>query len=143
MNSEDFNRLEQLFFKFSCEIKDDSQKFKDVIRQDFLALKNEIKDDSRKFKDDIKEEFQHQLTVQREGFQKQLAFVGEGFQMLSEKIDRVETRLDKRMDCLEHKLVVVAAETNGNTIAIRDLAADLAAHRRDTEAHPPVYRVKE
>jgi hypothetical protein len=81
------------------------------------------------FKDEIKGEFQHQLTVQREGFQEYLAFVGEGFQMLSEKIDRVEMRLDKRMDCLEHKLVAVAA--------------DLSAHRRDTEAHPPVYRVKE
>ena len=82
------------------------------------------------FKDEIKGEFQHQLTIQREDFQKQLTFIGEGFQMLSEKIDRVETRLDKRMDCLEHKLDAVAA--------------DLTAHRRDTEAHSSsLYKVKE
>ena len=140
MNSEDFNRLEQLFFKFSSEIKDESQKFKGDIKQDFLTFKEEIKDDSLKFRDnirqdivlfktEIKEEFQHQLTVQREDFQKQFTFIGEGFQMLSEKIDRVETRPDKRMDCLEHK--------------IDSVAADLSAHRKDTEAHRPVYRVKE
>ena len=81
------------------------------------------------FKDEIKGEFQHQLTVQREGFQEQLAFVGEGFQMLSEKIDRVETRLDKRMDCLEHK--------------IDSVAADLSVHRKDTEVHRTIYKVKE
>jgi hypothetical protein len=33
------------------------------------------------------------------------------------------------MDCLEHKLDAVAA--------------DLSAHRTDTEAHRPVFRVKE
>ena len=121
-----------------------------------------------------------------DSIQHKLDIVVEGHQMLSEKIDRVEMRLDKRMDCLEHKLVAVAAETNSNTVAIRDLtaetrgntvairdlaaetnsntiairdltaetrgntvairdlsakldgvAADLSAHRWDTEAHPP------
>ena len=104
------------------------------------------------------------VGVFADSIQHKLDIVVEGHQMLSEKIDRVETRLDKRMDCLEHKLVAVAAETSGNTAAIRDLAAetsgntaairnlthkvdavaaDLSAHRADTEAHPPVYRVKE
>ena len=81
------------------------------------------------FKDEIKGEFQQQLTVQREDFQKHLAFVGEGFQMLSEKLDRVEERLDGRVDCVVRKLDA--------------LAADLSAHRRDTESHPSVYKVKE
>ena len=137
----------------------------------------------------------------------------EGHRMLSEKIDRVEERLNKRIDCLEHKLDAVAAQTEKNTIAVKelssrvdalevrteqntiavkelssrvdalevrteqntvavkeqsskvdaleaktekntvaiqglspkldDLAADLAAHRRDTEAHPRLYKVQE
>jgi SMC interacting uncharacterized protein involved in chromosome segregation len=88
----------------------------------------------------------------------------EGHRMLSEKIDRVEERLDRRIDCLEHKLDAVAAQTEKNTVAIQGLsvltqehtvaiqglsakidavAADLAAHRCDTEAHPALYRVKE
>jgi len=106
-----------------------------------------------------------------DSIQHKLDIVVEGHQMLAEKIDRVEMRLDKRMDCLEHKLDAVAAETSAHTVAIRDLthkldavaaetsahtvairdlthkldavAADLSAHRADTEAHPPVYRVKE
>lgn len=61
--------------------------------------------------------------------QHKLDLVVEGHQMLSEKLDRWEERLDKRMDCLEHKLDGVAA--------------DLSAHYRDTEAHPPVYKAKE
>ena len=127
-----------------------------------------------------------------DSIQHKLDMVVEGHQMLSEKIDRVEERLDKRMDCLEHKLIAVAAETSCNTTAIRDLAtetssntdaikrlametsantaaikglavetsnntdairkldakldvvaADITAHRRDTEAHPTIYKVKE
>ena len=111
------------------------------------------------------------VGVFADSIQHKLDIVVEGHQMLPEKIDHVEARLDKRMECLEHKLVAVAAETSGNTIAIRDLAtetranttaiqvltaetrgntiairelaANLTAHRADTEAHPPVYRVKE
>jgi chromosome segregation ATPase len=127
-----------------------------------------------------------------DSIQHKLDMVVDGHQMLSEKIDRVEERLDKRMDCLEHKLIAVAAETSCNTTAIRDLAtetssntdaikrlametsantaaikglavetsnntdairkldakldvvaADITAHRRDTEAHPTIYKVKE
>jgi hypothetical protein len=90
------------------------------------------------------------VGVFADSIQHKLDIVVEGHQMLSEKIDHVEARLDKRMDCLEHKLVAVAAETSGNTAAIQNLthkvdavAANLSAHRVDTEAHPPVYRVKE
>ena len=102
----------------------------------------------------------------------------EGHQMLSEKIDRVEARLDARIDCVVKKLDAVAAQgeataakldavaaqgdataskletvaakldvvaAQGDAAAAKldALAADLAAHRTDTEAHHPVYRVKE
>jgi len=71
-----------------------------------------------------------------ESVQHKLDLVVEGHQMLSERIDRVDARLDKRMDCLEYKLDSVAAKLDR-------VAGDLSAHRRDTEAHPPVYKVKE
>ena len=102
------------------------------------------------FKEEIKAEFRHQIGIQSEHFQHKLDIVVEGHQMLSEKIDRVEERQDKRMDCIEHKLDNVAAELGevkvkcDYTAAKLDaLAADLTAHRKDTEAHPTIYKVKE
>ncbi|MEK7289596.1 MAG: hypothetical protein AAB067_05410 [Planctomycetota bacterium] len=99
-----------------------------------------------------------------DSIQHKLDIVVEGHQMLAEKIDRVEERLDGRIDYVVRKLDAVAAqgnatavkfdavaaETSAHTGAIRDLthkvdavAADLSAHRADTEVHHPVYRVKE
>jgi len=79
--------------------------------------------------------------------QHKLDLVVEGHQMLSEKLDRVEERLDKRIDCLEHKLDAVAADLSGHVKVINQkldaVAADLTAHRQDTEAHPAIYKVKE
>jgi SMC interacting uncharacterized protein involved in chromosome segregation len=130
------------------------------------------------FKEEVKAEFRHQIGIQSEAFQQKLDMLVEGHRMLADKIDRVENRLDKRMDCLEHKLDAVAAQgerntaaieglsgkVNKNTAAIEDLnakvdrntdaieglgtkldavAADLAAHRTDTEAHPPLFRIRE
>ncbi len=116
------------------------------------------------FKDEVKEEFRHQLGIQSEAFQckldlvveghqmlsEKLDLLQEGHQMLSEKLDRVEERLDGRIDCVVRTLDTVAAQ--GNTTAAKldnvvrkldTISADLSAHRTDTEAHPPVYRVKE
>lgn len=67
----------------------------------------------------------------------------EGHQMLSEKLDRVEMRLDNRIDCVVQKLDAVAAQGNATAAKLDAVAADLKAHRADTEAHHPVYRVKE
>ena len=85
-----------------------------------------------------------------ESVQHRLDLIVEGQQMLSEKIDRSNTDLAQRIDCVEHKLDAVAAETRGNTEAIRKLgtkidavAADLSAHRADIEAHRKVYKIKE
>jgi tetrahydromethanopterin S-methyltransferase subunit G len=92
-----------------------------------------------------------------ESIQHKLDLIVEGQQMLSEKIDRSNADLAQRIDCVEHKLDAVAAETRGNTEAIRGLdtrldsieikldavAADLSAHRADTEAHRKVYKIKE
>jgi len=52
---------------------------------------------------------------------------------LNKKIDGVDNRLGTKIDGVENSL--------GEKIDT--VAADLAAHRADTEAHGPVYRVKE
>ncbi len=109
------------------------------------------------FKEEVKAEFRHQIGIQTENFQHKLDLVVEGHQMLADKLDRVETRLDTHIDCLEHKLDHVAAELGEvkakgdytaaklDTVAAKlDLVADdLTAHRADTEVHKKVYKVKE
>ena len=102
------------------------------------------------FKDEVKAEFRHKLGVQSENFQHKLDLVVEGHQMLSEKIDRGEADLGKRIGCVENKLVSVIAELSevkakGEYTAskIDAVAADVTAHRRDTEAHKAMYQVKE
>ena len=62
------------------------------------------------------------IRVQGEEFQHKLDLVVEGHLMLSEQLDRFETSLGARIDAV---------------------AADLVAHRADTEAHHGIYRVKE
>jgi ABC-type transporter Mla subunit MlaD len=104
------------------------------------------------------------VGVFAESVQRKFDILVEGHQMLSEKLDRVEMRLDNRIDCVVQKLDAVAAQGNAtaaklDTVAAQvsatsakletvaetldAVAADLKAHRADTEAHHPVYRVKE
>ena len=78
-----------------------------------------------------------------DSIQHKLDLVVEGQQMLSGKIDRMEARLDARMDCVVKKLDAVAAQGAATASKLDAVAADLAAHRADTESHHPVYRVKE
>ena len=66
---------------------------------------------------------------------------------LCEKINLV----DFKVDTLNQKIDGVRGDLNQKIDGVRDtlgqkidaVAADLAAHRRDTEAHPSVYKVKE
>ncbi len=52
---------------------------------------------------------------------------------LDRKIDAVETSLSQKIDAVETSL----------SERIDAVAENLAAHRRDTEAHPSLYKVKE
>jgi hypothetical protein len=53
--------------------------------------------------------------------------------VLNQKIDGVHDKLDQKIDSVRDEL--------GQKIDA--VAVDLAAHRRDTEAHPSLYKVKE
>ena len=60
---------------------------------------------------------------------------------LNQKIDNVHDKLDQKIDSvhdkLDQKIDSVKDELGGK---IDNVAADLAAHRRDTEAHPTLYK---
>ena len=115
----------------------------------------------------IREVFTQQLGVFAEGIQHKLDLVVEGQQMLSDKLDAtrdelkadiarvdhrltvVETRLDHRIDevvgkvdKLEGKVGKLERKFDKLESKVDGIAVDLAAHRKDTEAHA-VYRVGE
>ena len=96
---------------------------------DFKKIEEMFKHQMGIMSQDFQGKIKHQMGIMSEDFQHKLDIVVEGHQMLSEKIDRVEATLGARLDRVESKVDAVAA--------------DLAAHRADTEAHGTVYRVKE
>ena len=63
---------------------------------------------------------------------------------LNQKINSVEISLSKRIDSVEtslnQKIDSVETSLGGKLDAV---ASDLKAHRRDTEAHPTIYKIKE
>ena len=69
------------------------------------------------------------LEVILENIDKKFDIVIEGYSTLDRKIDDLSKKTDERFDLIDFK--------------IETIAADLKAHRQDTEAHHDIYRVKE
>ena len=63
---------------------------------------------------------------------------------LSRKIDEVDEKLSRRIDAVDDKLCRrIDAVEEALSRKIDVVAADLGAHRADTESHHGMYRVKE
>ncbi len=96
-------------------------------------------DDLRKMEEMLK----RHLCVLSGGFQHKLGIVAEGQQMLAERLDRFEQRVDTRMDSVEHAIMGVDVKLSNIIDGVEDnlskkidaVAADLLAHRADTEVH--------
>ena len=129
MNGEDFKRFEQLFLQFNREVRDDSQRFKDDIKKDLLT-----------FKDEVKAEFRHQIGIQSEHFQHKLDIVAEGHEVLRKEIRDTREEVCEKIKLVDFKLGTMNESLNEKIDAV---AADLSAHRADTEVHKKVYKVKE
>ena len=95
----------------------------------------------------IDEMIARHIGIFAESINHKIDIVAEGPQMLSEKIDRMKNDMERRFECVEHKLDTTAAKLDAVDVRlskkIDDIAADLKAHRADTEAHRELYRVKE
>ena len=72
-----------------------------------------------------------EIRVTREELCEKISIVDFKVEALNQKIDNVHDKLDQKIDSVRHEL--------GEKIDC--VAADLAAHRRDTEAHPALYKV--
>lgn len=69
------------------------------------------------------------IGVMEDNMQHRFDLLAEGQQMLAERMDRMETELRGEIRKVDARLTGVAA--------------DLAAHRADTEGHRGAYRVRE
>lgn len=105
-------------------LEDISSKF-DLVLEGHEVLRSEIRELSRK----TDERFDL-VDFKIDTLNKKIDAVDE---RLSKKIDAVDERLSKKIDAVDEKL----------SKKIDAVAADLKAHRSDTEAHYGVYRVKE
>lgn len=91
------------------------------------------------FKDEIIQSMDHKVGIVQEDFQHKLDLLVEGQQSLSERLDRLDGRLEGAESCLNR------VEIRGTAVEkkIDGVAADLTAHRADTEAHSKGWRVRE
>lgn len=122
MEERDFQRIEEMMTRmmgqFRVEFSQELSQFRGEFGQELSQLRGEVGAD-----------FRHQLGVQREDFQHKLDLVVEGQQMLAEKLEATRTELKADIARVDQRVTAVAA--------------DLAAHRRDTEAHRKGWRVRE
>jgi vacuolar-type H+-ATPase subunit I/STV1 len=84
--------------------------------------------------------FKRHIGILSEDFQPKLDIVAEGHQMLSEKLDSVESQLSHRIDGVEQRIDELDVKLSNKIDAV---AADLAAHRADTEIHKTRYQISE
>lgn len=147
MNGEDFKRLEQIVGNFKEEVKAEfrhqigiqSEHFQhklDIIAEGHDVLRKEIRDTREELSEKIKFlDFKVEVLNQKiDGVHDKLNEKIEGVQdELNQKIDGVQDNLNQKIDGVRDEL--------GQKIDA--LAADLSAHRADTEAHKKVYGVRE
>jgi len=94
------------------------------------------------------------LQIILEDINSKFNVVIEGYNALDRKIDNLEKRNDERFDLLDFKIDTVnthltkridavATDLRTTNAKLDSVAADLKAHRADTESHGGIYRVKE
>ena len=92
------------------------------------------------FKEEVKAEFRHQIGIQSEHVQHKLDIVVEGHEVLRKEIRDTREELSEKIKLVDFKLETMNVTLNEKIDAV---AADLSAHRVDTEVHKKVYKVKE
>jgi hypothetical protein len=122
MEDGDFHRIEEMMSRMMG-------RFRGEVGQELRQFRSEVGEELRQFRGEIVEEFRHQLGAQREDFQHKLDLVVEGQQMLGEKLEETRSELKAEIVKVDQRVTV--------------MAADLASHRRDTEAHRKGWRVRE
>ena len=136
MTDQDMKNLESLFQRYVGVFTEDLQSKLDLVVEGHAALDQKI---DRKF-DQLNEKIDHN-TFMIDTLNKKIDGVDE---RLSKKIDAVDTRLSRKIDGVEEKLSKkIDSVEEKLSQKIDGVAAELKAHRADTEMHHGVYGVKE
>ncbi len=129
MEEQDFERLEKIMEqrdrKLREEIGGDMDRKVGVLREEIGGMDRRI----GTLRQELNEDFKHHVGILTEDFNHKLQIVAEGHQMLAEKIDRVKTDIEHKIDVVEKKVDLAAA--------------DITLHRTDTEGHKKGYLVRE
>jgi len=136
MDDLDFERIEKLFLKLSAD-------FDNKLDRQSEDFGNKLEQQSENFDKKLKlqsDELRRGFGAEFEDFQDKLELVVEGRQMVAEKLEATRSELKEEIQKVDHRLTSVEARL---VIKIDNMAAELSAHRKDTEAHHGVYRVKE
>jgi outer membrane murein-binding lipoprotein Lpp len=116
------------------------------VKAELGSVKEEIKavrSEAGSFKEEIKNDFRHQVGILAEDFQHKLQLVAEGQQMLAEKIERMNNDIEGVDRKVDAGIAGLAGSIRQLDKKIDAVAADVAAHRADTEGHKRGYMVKE
>jgi cytochrome c556 len=93
------------------------------------------------------QQFQRHLSAVSENFDHKIGLIAEGHKSLRSEIRETRTELKQEIDLCNFKIDTLNQKIDGVderlSKKIDGVAADLKAHRSDTEAHHGVYRVKE
>ena len=89
------------------------------------------------FKEEVKAEFRHQIGIQSEHFPHKLDIVVGGHGVLRKEIRDTREELSEKIKLVDFQLEAMNETLNEKIDAV---AADISAHRADTEVHKKVYK---
>lgn len=107
----------------------DFQRIEETMTRLFTQFRNETRLETQQFRDEIVSKFDRAIGTTEGNLQRRLDLLAEGHQMLAEKLDEILTLLKADIAKVDQRVTAVAA--------------DLSAHRRDTEAHRKVWRMRD
>ncbi len=98
-----------------------------------------------KFKGEIKEEFRRHTGIILEEFDKRINFVVEGQEVLTQRVDKIDSRLtnlETKVDKIDSRLTILETKVDNLDTKVDKIQADLNSHRDNTELHAQAARQK-
>ncbi len=100
------------------------------------VTKKDLDDSLGKFKAEIKEEFRRHTGLILEEFDKRINFVIEGQEVLTQRVDKIDSRLSN----LETKVDKIDSRLSNLETKVDNIHEELISHRDNTELHVQVVK---